>query len=256
MIRYCVCALLCFAGMAFLGFSDALINFSASSVVGSSPESRTSAQYVAIGITVALAAIGGIFTLVDKELYKVALAFVVLVAALFSAGLTVQGTSIDYAANEHNGSIQHDRRSKNGDKINNYKSELKELRRKMKECERDNYYMPCKMTERRIAAITDKMADISDDSVSSKLAQKIDITDAIEAKSGLPAVYIERSIIFARAFAVPLLIAVLSWGFWEFVHLIFGAWKPKGSSANKEIKPQKATGSKKKSHHPSWLKAV
>lgn len=253
MIRYSFCALMCLVGALLLGVSDALINSSASEVVGNNETSRASARYVAIGVTIALAAIGGVITLVKNDFFKFCLGIVAVIAALFSAGLTVQGTSIDYAANEHNGSIQHDRRSKNSDKIDAYKEELGQLKKKMKECERDNYYLPCRGTERRIATITDKIADISDDSVKSKVAQKVDITDAIEGMSGLDPVAVQRGIIFSRAFAVPLLISVLSWGFWSFVHLIFGEWKPKQrNTGTTEQKPKQV----KKKTRRSWLRAA
>ena len=55
-MRNLICMLLCLAGLVFLTASDALINMSASSMMGSL-ESAESYKSVAVGITVGLLAL-------------------------------------------------------------------------------------------------------------------------------------------------------------------------------------------------------
>lgn len=211
-----LCWACCGAGMALLTASDAMINFASAIVVGSSPIAVESLKYAAIGVSVSLVATGAILRFVKKDYSKWACGVIILVAAFFSAGLTIQAASVDYAANDHGGAIQSARQEQNKEKIKQYEKEAKTLRKKMKECERDRYYEACTNTERRLAKVNDKIAAYSDDTVESKLAEKVDIGDAVFMKAGIPSLYVERGIIFARAFAVPFLISLCSFGFWSF----------------------------------------
>lgn len=241
-MRNLVCLLLCGAGALFLTASDAFINISASDVIGSSPESQASAQYVAIGVTLALLALGSIASILNNKLAQMGLWLVVGVAAVYSGVLTVQAVSIDYTANDHSGAIQSERRHANEQKIAQYNFELKELKRKMRECELDRYFTPCQGTEARIAALSGLIAQSADDNVASKMAQKIDITDAVEQKAGIPGLWVERIGIYSRAIAVPLLMSLLMMGFWFFWERLWkgsegSRLKHEGSRVKKAVKP-------------------
>jgi len=226
-MRNVICMLLCGAGVAYLTASDAFINMSASSVIGSSPESMKSARYVAVGVTIGLLALGSIASVLKCKISQGGLWAITSLAALFSAVLTVQAVSVDYAANDHSGSIQSERRRANNNKIDQYQDELERLNRKMKECERDRYFAPCRLTERRIAALSDRIAEASDDNVLSKRAQKVDITEAVEEKAGIPGIWLERAGIYTRALAVPFMISILMMGFWAFWGQIWGDYRLK-----------------------------
>jgi len=215
-MRNFICMLLCGFGAVFLSTSDAFINKSASAIMGSTGDSAFSHQLVAIGVVIGLLALGSIASITKDRATQCGLWLTVLVAGLFSASLTIQAVSIDYASNDGSGRIEHNRQNGNEKKIERWESEIKMLNKKMKECERDNYFVPCSITERRLATLSNKIEDALDDTVDSQRAEQIDITDAVEAKSGLPGYVIERVGIYARAFAVPVMMSALMAGFWMF----------------------------------------
>lgn len=212
--------ILCGAGVALLTTSDAMINISASYILGSTEESQQSAKLVAIGISISLIAIGGVLTMINDSVALYGAWTVVIIAALFSAGLTIQGVSVDYATNERGKSVQTFRRDANESKGYDLQIEKSALLRKMEECERDRYYVPCRSTENRIRDINEKLMKLNDDSVASKLAESVNVSDAVENIAGVSSASIQKLIIFSRAFCVPILIAILSFGFWSYWELI------------------------------------
>ncbi len=223
-MRNLICMLLCLAGLVFLTASDALINMSSASMMGSL-ESADSYKSVAVGITVGLLALGSIASILPKGLAQIGLWTVTGIAAVFSGVLTVQAVSIDYAANDHAGAIGSATRSENRKKRKALETERDQLTRKMRECERDNYFKPCASTERRLASISDQLSKISDSTVASIKAQQVDITDAVEEKAGISATTLERVMIYSRASAVPIMMSILMAGFWLFWGRFFGEAK-------------------------------
>jgi len=215
-IRYLICTLLCGAAVLFLASSDGMVNIAASNVIGSSAESREAAKQVAIGVVVGLMALGSVVTLLKSKSAVFGVHVVTFIAAVFSATLTIQATSIDYAANDDNGSTERYNRKQNAASIRELKEEKEKLDEKMDECRDDNYYGACVSTEARLAQITDEIKELREDNKASVMAQKIDIGDSVQEKAGIPALWLERATIYARAFCVPFMISVLMMGFWMF----------------------------------------
>lgn len=211
-IKMWVCAL---AALLLAG-SDLFINMSSSYVVGSTEESRLSAQLVAIGIVLGLMGLGSLAEMTENKLDNVLVKVVAFIGALFSGALTVQAMSIDYATNDQRGKIQNERQNNNDANIGVYQDELKTLKSKMAECERDRYFKPCHGTEKRIATLSDRIASINKDTTQSVAVQEVDITYAVEEKSGIAGNWMERAQIYSRAIAVPLMIYWLMVGFWKF----------------------------------------
>lgn len=220
-MRNIVCMGLCLAGLILLTTSDALINMSASSMMGSA-DSADSYKAVAIGVTIGLLALGSIAVVIGSTAAQWGLWAVTGLAAVFSGVLTVQAVSIDYAANDHAGAIGSATRAENRSKAKALKEERAMLRMKMKECARDNYFKPCSSTESRLTEISRELSAISDSTVASVKAQKVDITGAVEQKAGISAQVLERVMIYSRAIAVPLMMAILMSGFWIFWARCFG----------------------------------
>jgi len=215
-VRYLICTLLCGAAVLFLASSDGMVNIAASNVIGSSAESREAAKQVAIGVVVGLMALGSVVTLLKSKTAVFGVHVVTFIAAVFSATLTIQATSIDYAANDDSGSMQRYNRKQNAASIEDLKEEQDTLKDKMDECRDDNYYGACAGTEARLAQITDEIKELREDNKASVMTQKIDIGDSVQEKAGIPALWLERATIYARAFCVPFMISVLMMGFWMF----------------------------------------
>ena len=231
-LGWVLCMSVCAVGVIYLARSDAMINVSAALMSGSSPESRESSRLIAIGVVLALLAFGSIAVATKSMLGQIAIGAAVVGATLFSAVLTIQGEAMDQAANDNSKVIQGARRSSNKANVKILNEERERLQKKMDECEADKYFGPCGVTEVRLAAITKQMTSTNDDSVSSIMNEKVNMAEAIYDKTGIPAMYVLRARIYARAFATPIMISVLMGGFWLFYGLLFGELtrkKPQGS---------------------------
>jgi len=207
---------LCGAGVIMLASSDAYTNLAASVILGSSNNSQNGIKFIAVGVVVGLMAMGSLASIVKSGPFKLFLWSIVGVASVFSAVLTIQAVSVDYAANDHGGTIQNERQYANDKKIKQYEREIDSLEKKIKECERDRYFKPCESAQRRIATLSTLIASASDDSLKAELAKQVDITDAVEEKAGISGQLVERVGIYARALFTPLMMSVLMFGFWEF----------------------------------------
>lgn len=180
------CMVFCGVGVILLASSDGFVNMSASYIIGSTGESKTAATLVAVGIVISLLAVGSIISLTKSKPLKIAGVIITIVSATFSAVLTVQATSIDYAANENNVSRESNNRKDNGKQIESWEKEKKALLKMMKECERDRYYKPCSGNKERIATLSDKIELAYEENKESRIAQDVEIDYAIEEVAGLP----------------------------------------------------------------------
>jgi hypothetical protein len=207
---------LCLAGVVLLATSDAFVNMSASSVLGSTQDSQFSFKAVAVGITIALLATGSIAHLLNNKLAIGGVWIITILACGFSAVLTIQSTAIDYQANDQSKRIQKNVQNNNDDSIADLKEEKREIQKKIDECKKDQYFAPCAGSYRRLEAISNQITDLRRENTASVRAQEIDITDAVSAKAGIDGHIIERVGIYLRAIGVPLLISLLMFGFWEF----------------------------------------
>jgi hypothetical protein len=215
--------LICAAGLYLLASSDMLINVSASHVIGSTPESRESLKLVAMGCVFGLLGLGSYAAITSTKKDDWLIRGVVLLASIFSAVLTIQATSVDYASNETAGTREHARRDMNKDSIKALEKNYKAHEAKWLECERDRYFSStdCKRAGQAMEKITAQILAINSDTAQSVAAQSVDISDAVEEKAGLPAIWIERAGIYARAFFVPLMIYFLMEAFWSFWSVFF-----------------------------------
>ncbi len=211
-----ICMLLCGVGVALLATSDAFVNMSASSVIGSTHDSQFSFKIVAVGITVALLATGSIAHALNHKGAIVCVWLVTIIACGFSAVLTIQSTAIDYQANDQSKRIQKNVQNNNDHSIADLKDEKKQIQKKIDECKKDQYFAPCASAYRRLASLSTQITNLRRDNTASVRAQEIDITDAVSAKAGIDGHIIERAGIYLRAIGVPLLISLMMFGFWEF----------------------------------------
>jgi hypothetical protein len=221
--------LLCLAGIGFLASSDVFVNMSAAVVIGSNEDSRVSFELVAIGCVLALLAAGGVTSAVDSMLAKLGITAAVCLMSAFSAVLTIQSTSIDYAVNDQNGFIEEKQREANKQSAKALAAASKSISGHLDECNKDRYYgsEKCQRSLDKITALADQQIELNQRTAESYKRQEIDITEAVYQKTGIPGQWIETASIFTRAFGVPLMIYILSFGFWHFWSELFGDVKSK-----------------------------
>lgn len=209
--------LFCLLSVVLLAASDGLINMSASSVIGATDESRLSAKLVAPGVTIALLALGSIVVIIKDDLGKLFTWCAILFATLFSFTLSVQGMSIDYAVNDNSSKSSSYIRESNDILIGQLEDDKETNQQYIDKCERDRYF-PDKC-HRAIAdnkRITKEIRALLQKSNESAIAETVDITEAVETKSGISGRLIESIGIYSRAIAVPIMITICMMGFWFF----------------------------------------
>lgn len=217
MIKNLTGALLCGAAAAYLATSDALINSSAAQFIGSTEDARLSAEYVAKGVVIALLALGSVMRLIKDDFAKLGAGSSIVLATMFSFSLTVMGASIDFQANESADETNETRQKNNNNAINELKSTKIRYEAIIDECERDNFYTKqCNKTLDLLPAVDAEIMALLSDSNSAATAGTFTIADAIETKSGLSGETLQSISIYTRAVVVPLMLAILTWGFWGF----------------------------------------
>jgi hypothetical protein len=211
-----ICMIFCGVALFFLASSDALINMSSSSVLGSTDDSQLSFKAVAVGITVALLACGSIAHALDNKMAIAGVWFCVALATCFSAVLTIQSASIDYLANDKSNRIQNAVRNNNERSIKDLKDEKREIQKLIDECKKDQHFASCALSYRRLEQISTEITKLRRDNSASIRSEEIDITDAVELKAGIDGATLERIGIYSRAIGVPVLISLCMFGFWTF----------------------------------------
>lgn len=254
--------ILCFLSVLLLASSDGLINMSAASVIGATDDSRSSARLVAIGVTVALLALGSVVVIIKDDLGKLFTWLAVIFASIFSCTLTIQAVAVDYAVNDNSSQSSQYIRGSNDILIDSLQHDKEINQQLIDECERDRYFNDkCHRAIADNKRITREIAALLKKSNESAIAQTVDITEAVETKAGISGALIETIGIYSRAIAVPIMITICMMGFWFFWERIAKSKKPKAtvsatdSSATKTEKPlSKPVNSSKTSKNSSNLK--
>lgn len=209
----------CGVSVGLLISSDMSINMAASGIVGANSESRFSAKVVAAGITIALVALGSFSVIIKNSAAQLGIWIVVLIASAFSAALTVQAVSVDYAINDKGGDVYSKRQDGNERMIAMWEDQIYSLQTKMDACHRYERYKNCQGVDAKIFRLSNKIEDARNENNISEQSKTVDITDAIEEKSGLSGELVEKILIFSRAICVPIMISMLTYGFWRFFEL-------------------------------------
>lgn len=240
--------LLCLVGIIALAASEMLINWSAAAIVGATEVSAWSLKAVAIGVVFTSVALGAIGFIITGFWGKFFIVCTVILTGLVQATFSIQGSSIDYASNDHSGEIQGARQSANKDNVEDLQKEKElieaDMPKQSAECEKDKWWHDCNKAKRRLTEINQQITAARNDTVDSVRSEEVDITEAIDDHAGIPGRWIELAAIWSRAFAIPPAISLLTFGFWAFSRRTSGVVvtkKPQGAANSTPIQLHKMT---------------
>lgn len=236
MIRGAIGLLITFFGLVYIVLSEMNINMSAAEFIGSTGMSRISGKQYAIGLVLAMLAIGFLFHVVKNKAGLFFMGVVTLIGVVSGGFLTLLGQAVDYEASEHHKTISKAEQSGAKQDVKNAEKLRDSMTKMLADCDYWDRWDNCTKANAawQLAQANKTIKEANNDFTSSKAREKVNISDAILKYIGISPILLQKIVIFTRAACATGFLPILSFAFWHFWAVVARAWKKEQNDKDKQ----------------------